>query len=168
MFGWIIGSVCLVALVATVKRHRYRRYGYPGVHYGPRRGLRGRGIMRGLFYQLETTPGQENAIVAALDEAFARLRNLKGDLHGTRRELGALIGSDTLDRAALEALIARQRTQLDTASSELVCTLERIHEVLDDSQRRELGALIAEGSLAPTMVRGCAYRNYGPAFVVRP
>jgi Spy/CpxP family protein refolding chaperone len=161
MLGWIIGSVCVVALVTTLKRRRYR---YPGFHFVPRRGLRGRGIMRGLFYQLETTPGQENAIVAALDEAFARLRNLKGELHGTRRELGALIGSDTLDRAALQALIGRQRTQLDAASEELVRTLERIHDVLDDSQRRELGALIAEGSLGPTMVRGCASRHYDPGF----
>jgi Spy/CpxP family protein refolding chaperone len=164
MFGWIIGTVGIVALIATIKRHRYRHYGYPGFHYGPRRGFRGRGIMRGLFWQLETTPGQENAIVAALDEAFARLRSLKGDVSATRRELGALIGSDTLDRAALEALIARQRTQLDAASAELVRTLERVHEVLDDSQRRELGALIAEGSLGPTMVRGCAHRYHGPAF----
>ncbi|HEX5661216.1 MAG TPA: periplasmic heavy metal sensor [Polyangiales bacterium] len=164
MFGWIIGTVGIVALVATIKRRRFARYGYPGMYYGPRRGLRGRGLLRGLFWQLETTPGQENAIVAALDEALERLRSLKADTTTTRRELGALIGSQALDRAALEALIGRQRTQLDAASAELVRTVERVHEVLDDSQRRELGALIAEGSLGPTMVRGCASRHYGPAY----
>jgi Spy/CpxP family protein refolding chaperone len=167
MFGWIVGTVCLVALIATVKRHRYGRFGYPHHfvgHYAPRRGFRGRGIMRGLFLQLETTPGQENAIVAALDEAFERLRGLKGELAGTRRELGALVGSQSLDRAALEALLARQRSNMDAATGELVRTLERIHEVLDDAQRRELGALIAEGSLGPTMVRGYADRHCGPAW----
>jgi Spy/CpxP family protein refolding chaperone len=165
MLGWIVGSVALVVLFTTLKRHRHaRRFGYPHFHFAPRRGFRGRGLMRGVFYQLETTPGQENAIVAALDEAFGRLRGLKGELGGTRRELGALVGSQTLDRAALEALLARHKSQLDVASSELLRTLERIHDVLDDEQRRELGALIAEGSLGPTMVRGYAYRHCGPAY----
>jgi Spy/CpxP family protein refolding chaperone len=164
MFGWIIATVSIVALVATLKRHRRARFGYPHFYYGPRRGFRGRGLLRGLFLQLETTPGQENAIVAALEQAFERLRGLKGELLGTRRELGALLGSETLDRAALEALLGRQRSQLDGASTELVRTLERIHDVLDDSQRRELGALIAEGSFGPTLVRSYASRHCGPAY----
>ncbi|MET0286785.1 MAG: hypothetical protein ABW352_20050, partial [Polyangiales bacterium] len=93
MFGWIVGTVSLVVLFTTLKRHRrYRRYAqFGGFAFAPRRGFRGRGLMRGLFYQLETTPGQENAIVAALDDAFERLRGLKSELGTTRRELGALV-----------------------------------------------------------------------------
>lgn len=166
MLGWIIGTVAVVALVATIKRRRfYARYGYPEIgFYGPRRGLRGRGMLRGLFMQLETTPGQENAIVAALEEAFERLRDLKGDFTGTRRELAALIGSETLDRNALEALLGRQRGNLEVASAEVVRLLERTHEVLDDTQRRELGALLAEGSVGPVMYRGYRHRSCGPAY----
>jgi Spy/CpxP family protein refolding chaperone len=167
MSGWIIATVAVVALVATVKRRRfYARHGYPHFvgFYGPRRGFRGRGMLRGLFMELETTPGQENAIVAALEDAFERVRGLKGELTGTRRELAALLGSETLDRSALEALLARQRGNLDVASGEVVRLLERIHEVLDDTQRRELGALLAEGSMGPVMYRGYRHRSCGPAF----
>ncbi len=168
MFHWFLGTAAAIALYTAIKRRRYVRYYYGGYQprfpFGARRGLRGRGIMRGLFYRLETTPGQENAIIASLDEAFERLRGLKGDLGGTRREIGALVGSSTFDREAMQALITRHRSQLDAATDEALRTLERVHEVLDDSQRRELGALIAEGSLGPTMVRGYGYHHCGPGY----
>ena len=162
MFGWVIGTVAVVGLIAFAKRRRHRHFAYGGWAYeghggwsepppfGFRRrmqhGVR-RGLLRGLFLRLDTTPGQEKAIVSALADARERFKTLQGGLADTRRELAALIGSDLLDQAALGALLSQQRDRLDDLSKELVRTLASVHEALDTEQRRELGELLADGSL---------------------
>jgi hypothetical protein len=91
MFGFIIGTLCLIALIRTLyfRRHRNLMFAYggpfsngfgygPGYGYGPGFGRghwRGRrwggygggfGFGRALFAQLDTTPGQEKAIAEAV------------------------------------------------------------------------------------------------------
>lgn len=161
MFGLIIGTVCLVALFATLRgrRHAYYGYGYDtdgterwgcgrGVrrramrHHGPRN------LVRGMFVRLDTTPGQEKAILAILERARERSRGLKRELQRTRKEIAALLGSEVLDRAALEARLSEPKQVLDRAGAELVEALSAIHELLDERQRRVLGELLADGSLS--------------------
>ena len=186
MFGWVIGTVAVVGMCAFARRRRHRHFAYYGgfgghgpwdahVHgrhgrglwdeeppfgwQGPgrmRRSLQ-RGMLRGLFMRLDTTPGQEKALVSLLAQARERLQSVKGDLGGTRRELAALLGRDVLDKEALEALIARQRDTLDGLAKEIVQTLTSVHEVLDGEQRHELGELLSDGSLGHRMRsrRGC-------------
>src|ERR1700678_438436 len=91
MLGFIVGTVCLIGLVKTLRWGRYHRggggcgYGHHGGGWG-RRGWDGRGyqgdhdggwgggwggpsvLLRALFQRLETTPGQEKVIVAAYEE----------------------------------------------------------------------------------------------------
>jgi Spy/CpxP family protein refolding chaperone len=116
-------------------------------HGGPRH------LLRALFARLDTTPGQEKAIANSLYETGERLRELRGGLRGTKRELAALIGSDVLDVAALEALLGQHQTTFDRARGELVKTIATIHEVLDTEQRRELSELLADGSLGSVFGR---------------
>lgn len=174
MFGWVIGTAAVVGLCAFARRHRRRylayygglnghgpweRYSHRHGHgpwdepplgwHGPgrmRRSLQ-RGMLRGLFLRLDTTPGQEKALVSLLAQARERFYTVKGDLGSTRRELAALLGRETLDSAALEALVGRQRESLTGLAQEVVQTLTSVHELLDVEQRRELGELLSDGSL---------------------
>ena len=93
MFGLIVGTVCLLALFATLRRRHYFRFvDYYGYHWGHHHG-RGRGtarhhghghgllaspwvgrvgrrrgnVLHFLFAELDTTPGQEKAIMLALE-----------------------------------------------------------------------------------------------------
>jgi Spy/CpxP family protein refolding chaperone len=166
MPGWVLGAVVVVAAVAFLKRRRYLREAYYGAPWGGgfagrsawesphpfrRHGRHGgglrRGMLRGLFLRLDTSPGQEKAIVGALSEARERLSELKHELGGSRRDVAALIASDVLDPAALEELLARQRGVLEQLSQQLARGITTVHEVLDTEQRRELGALLADGSI---------------------
>lgn len=162
MFGFILGTLCLVALIATVRGRRYAGFGHgrrcggsfeyegswrDGFH-GRRHRMRPRDLLRELFVRLDTTPGQEKAVVAILDRARERVRALRGGLKQTRAQLGALIASDVLDRAALQAAFATPHELFGRLESDLEETLAAIHEVLDDRQRRILGELIADGSLS--------------------
>jgi len=126
----------------------------PGM--GLRRGLRHGGprhLLRALFAQLDTTPGQEKAIANSLYEAGERMRELRSALRSTRREVAALIGSDVLDVVALEGLLAQHQTTFDRVRSELVKTASTIHETLDTQQRRALGELLADGSVGTVFRR---------------
>jgi Spy/CpxP family protein refolding chaperone len=167
MFGIILGTLCLVALVATVRGRRYARHGY-GFHRswmaddGPPwrdswrvHHARPRDLLRELFIRLDTTPGQEKAIVAALEHARERARSVKGELKETRRRVAALLGSDVLDRAALEERLSEPKAVVDTLRGELLQTLAAIHEVLDQRQRRLLSELIADGSIGRAPYFGC-------------
>lgn len=170
MLGFFIGTACLVALFATVKR-RHHGYGYQGFgergrhgwgggfgagsDFGFRRRGRMRGrMLRGLFEQLDTTPGQEKAIMSTLEAAREQLSELRPDLRKTKRELAALLGSDVLDRAALEDVLGGHQVSFDRARAELVQTMATIHEILDTQQRRELGELLADGTLGQAFGRG--------------
>ena len=162
MFGFILGTLCLVALIATVRGRRYAGFGHGGRCGGPfdyegpwregfarrRHRMHPRDLLRELFVRLDTTPGQEKAIVAILERARERARELRGGLKQTRAQLGALVASDVLDRAALQAVFATPRELFTRLESELEETLAAVHEVLDDRQRRILGELIADGSLS--------------------
>lgn len=177
MFGLIIGTVCLILLIKTLHYRHYGRFaygyggwgrhGYPagpwegpcegyagGAGYGPAWRGRRKGLLRGMFARLDTTPGQEKAIVSLLELAGERLRALRGDMRGTRKEIAALFASEVLDTNALEALFAQHRATFDRLSSEGVQTLAAIHELLDPKQRRMLSELLADGSF------GASYQSW--------
>lgn len=167
MFGFIIGTLCLVGLVATLRARRYggfaygggchRGYGYgpyDGPHWGPRR-VSPRGLMREAFVRLDTTPGQEKAIVAIVEGARDKARDLRSELAQLRKEIAALLGSQALDRTQLDARIEMARHVIGRLGDELGEALSQVHEVLDDRQRRTLSELIADGSFSRSPFVGC-------------
>src|SRR5215475_12529685 len=77
MFGFIIGTVCLIALLKVLRRGYGYGWshgcgpcgaGYDGSHHGRFGGGFGRRwMLRWLFERLETTPGQERVILQAIE-----------------------------------------------------------------------------------------------------
>ncbi|MET0343204.1 MAG: periplasmic heavy metal sensor [Polyangiales bacterium] len=176
MFGFIIGTLCLVGLFATLRARRHGGYGYAGYGCGragyggfghddeepwePRHHRRRsgrRGALRALFARLDTTPGQEKAIVGLLDQARGIARDKRGELRDARRELSAVFASARFDRDALEASLAEPRRLLDALQRDFVTLAEGLHELLDDRQRRIVGELIADGSFGRGSLYGRQY-----------
>jgi Spy/CpxP family protein refolding chaperone len=174
MFGFIIGTLCLIALFGTLRRRRYAHFmfahghpfGWAGMHgdygyaaYGPppRWGGRGYGhgyghhrgggrhIGRALLEHLDTTPGQEKAIQQAVSVVREHLSGTHDELKAARKDLAAALGGDVLDPAALGAALGRGEVAAQSVARELATALASVHAALDGEQRKRLAELIADG-----------------------
>ncbi|HMI85414.1 MAG TPA: periplasmic heavy metal sensor [Polyangiaceae bacterium] len=103
---------------------------------------RGRGVVYSLLGRLEATPGQEKAILAALDELKEIARELRGIGRDVRGDVARAIRGPMLDDVALEGATAR----IDDATLKLRAAaraaIAKIHGALDDRQRKMLADII--------------------------
>jgi uncharacterized membrane protein len=92
--------------------------------------------------RLEATPGQEKAILAAIDELKATASELRGTGRDVRSEIARAVRGPLLDDVVLEGATAR----LDDATLKIRAAVKtaivKIHEALDDRQRKMLGDMI--------------------------
>lgn len=175
MFGLLIGTLCLMGLLATLRHRRHARFfpGYgPGFggwdRYGHEPSFRhhhhhdagyGRSrLLFGVFRRLDATPGQEKAILALAEAVAQQLRDSRKELDGARRELAAALGGEALDPLAFDAAFARGGELFTRLSRELQHALAELHEVLDPEQRKQLAEWLADGSFSPRVVGA---RHYG-------
>jgi hypothetical protein len=161
MIGFAIGALCVVGLVKVLRhRHGWHSYGgYCGDYGGRfnggawgggggmRRGFGARWFLRSLFERLDTTPGQEKVIVAALDRLRAERGAVRGELKETRAAIARVVEGGLVDDAALEDTFARHDRTLAALRVSFVEALKTVCEALDERQRKELASLISGGGL---------------------
>jgi len=141
MLGFVIGLACLWGLVRV---WRGRRGCAPwGFDWGPPRRPsshdRARHFMlRRLFEELDTTPGQEREIRAAVDDVTAAAGNLKDRLFDSRADLGKAFGTEAFDEETMAELLTRHDEPLDELRRAVVGGLARVHAALDPEQRQRL------------------------------
>ena len=103
---------------------------------------RGRGMIDAILGRLEATPGQEKAVLAAIDELKATASELRGTGRDVRSEVARAVRGPLLDDVVLEGATAR----IDDATLKLRAAVKtaivKIHEVLDDRQRKMLADMI--------------------------
>ncbi len=189
MIGFVIGTVCLIALVKTARRHgcghgcggyerggscgsggggdrcggggccgdggggwrghhRHGPWGGPGEHgpsFGEGRWMFRRMMLRRLFERLETTPGQEKVIVAAVDEAHEALHKSWGVLRDSRDEVARSISGEAFDESAMGNAFAKQDEAIAASRRAVMNALTKVHEALDAKQRAALADMIARG-----------------------
>ena len=104
-----------------------------------------RWFLRGLFERLETTPGQEKAVLAALDRLRDERRQVFDELRDSRVAVARVIESGLVDDAALEETFARHDRVLARVRVSFVEALKTVTEALDERQRKELASMIAGG-----------------------
>lgn len=145
MFGFLFGAVCLGGLAALLfhRNHHYGRHGF-GRGYGGRF-HRGRHFLHAAFERLDTTPGQEKAIVAALDEFRDSARAARGKVLASRGEVAAALREDEFQADRVRAVLSRSSEELVGLGDQGSETLGKIHEALDPEQRKRLARWVESG-----------------------
>jgi Spy/CpxP family protein refolding chaperone len=186
MFGFIIGTVCLVALIATIKR---ARYGYWGHHYGGGCGHRGWGggwqrhggppwarggwddhgpdfgqrdqghdhghghgrgwgggfVMRFLSERLDASPAQEKVIAQAIDEMREAIGKAREGFKASRGDVASAVRSDNFDVSHVGALFSKHDDAIDGVRKAFVSAMQKVHDALDERQRKVLADIIESG-----------------------
>jgi Spy/CpxP family protein refolding chaperone len=145
MVGFIIGAVCAIGLIKVLRRRHgwHGRWGYggPGLR-GPRYGGRRRWLLNAVFERLDTTPGQEKAIVGALDELRENRRVVREEAQQTREDLARIVAGGLVDDATLEETFARHDRLLAQLRVSFVESLKKAVEALDEKQRSRVADIL--------------------------
>jgi Spy/CpxP family protein refolding chaperone len=141
MFGFVFGTLCLVAFFSVL---RHRGWGHHGCH-GRGFGRHGRFGLYRAFQELDTSPGQEKAIRAAVGELRQSLVELRPQLDAARSQVAGALRGDRFDAASVEASLERHTADLARHGAALSNALGKVHEALDPDQRRRLARLIETG-----------------------
>ena len=103
---------------------------------------RGRGMIDSISGRLEATPGQEKAILAAIDELKATASELRGTGREVRSEVARAVRGTLLDDVVLEGATARVDDATLKLRAAAKTAIVKIHEALDDRQRKMLADMI--------------------------
>jgi Spy/CpxP family protein refolding chaperone len=164
MFGFLLGSVCLVGLIKVLRGGRcgsggWQRgcggqgqgwYGGHGGHHGWHGRHHGRGgdprrRMRWAFARLGTTVAQEQELLAAFDKMQEVRENAREQMQRARGELAAVLRAETFDEEATGALTARIEALVDEGRKAGLDALATAHRVLDVRQRGILADFLDGG-----------------------
>jgi hypothetical protein len=155
MFGLLFGTLCLIGLVVVLARGRrgFRRHGHwhgHGYGWGPRSAL------NAMLARLDTAPGQEKVIVAAVEEFMDRARESGRKVRDTRSELATAVRGDHVDESRLAGVFGDHDAALSNVRQAAVDALRKIHEALDERQRKLLADLVESGGYFSLHRRGYA------------
>jgi hypothetical protein len=131
MFGFVIGTVSLFALIATLRRG----------HYGHGRG---RGFRR-LVRRLQASPSQEDVLRGVADGFFATGRATREDVRALRSALSSVLETESLDESALDEALARFDAATARLRETLLASTRTVHSTLDASQRKRLVGFFNHG-----------------------
>lgn len=149
MFGFLIGTACLVGLFKVARHARYGHWGHHGGwhgrHGGGRWGGRGSWMLRGLFQRLDTTPGQEKVIQEAFEAMRATGMKFREEGEKVRKDVANAFRQPTLDHEPLKAAFLRHDQLVEDLQREVLVSLGKVHEALDERQRQEVADLFEHG-----------------------
>jgi hypothetical protein len=163
MFGFILGTACLVGLIWVIKGgRRFGRGGHCGsgrswqrhdswhdeAHGGHpgRWGFGRRAVMRWLFERLDTTPGQERVIRDAVENFVDSAIGARREVESSRADLARAMRAESFDAESMGEAFGKHDNVLSDLRKSAVEQLAKVHEVLDDKQRARLAELIEQGS----------------------
>lgn len=154
MFGFFVGTACLIGLVAVARRgHRYHHhFGHGGHHGGFGRRFGGRFFFHRILDRLDTTPGQEKVIREAMHDFKEEAWTLRREVRGTRTELADALRAAELDKALIDRVFAKHDEAIEKLRASLVNTADKVHGTLDERQRKQLADMVEAG---PWGYAGC-------------
>ena len=142
-------------------RRRWRRgrhgYGYGCGHHKFRHGGPGRWSREGwgnaykwgwldwLASRLDASPEQARVIRNEVDGFMDTTKELRRELRLSRDDIGRAMRGDSFDEEVMGETFGRQDDRIREIREALVAALARIHDVLDERQRRRLAELLETG-----------------------
>ncbi|MFZ5470971.1 MAG: Spy/CpxP family protein refolding chaperone [Myxococcota bacterium] len=133
MFGFIVGTVSLIALIKVLRRGRFGLWPHHGW------------VRRRLLHHLDATPSQEKVIRQALEEVEKAAKELRKEVFGSRSEFAQAIRGEHFDGEPFHAATARQQAAFEQLKKAALAGLQSVHEVLTPTQRGTLADLIEHG-----------------------
>jgi hypothetical protein len=144
MFGFVIGTLCLVLLVGVLRRRRW----HGGFHARGRGGHGPRAALWRLLRRIDATPAQEKVFRDEAATLWETARGLRGGLEASGRDLAIALREETLDRQKLESVYRKQDEILAALRARVSDSLGRVHSTLDERQRNDLADLLERGRAA--------------------
>jgi hypothetical protein len=155
MIGLALGLGAIGFFIA----HRARRYALAGGcgkgrHHGWHGGWHGGhhrwgghrdGWLGIVSSRLDTTPAQERVIQREVRGLVERARDARRGAFDGKADLARAVGGTTFDPTAAQAAFAGLTSATKELEAAAIEALRKIHEVLDDEQRKELARLIDSG-----------------------
>ncbi len=150
MFGFVVGTLCLILLVKVIFGGRHRRkYGSRGgcgkTHFGGSSHKGGRkkgrnGFIRAIKEVFKRRLDLDEDQADIVDHAFRDLKNaaseLKSVVRDSRSDIVGAFEGDEVDDASLAAVFALHDDELNLARKNIVSALKQIHAVLEPEQRQ--------------------------------
>ena len=163
MFGFVFGTMCAVALVATAGFHgrARRRYGhgrgrcgsygrYDDGDRGPgrRRRQRRRGARAAVFAEmlkrrLDVDEDQALVVDHAVRDVKDAVKELGEAMADARQEVAETLRAEVVDDAALDAVFQRGDEAVARARRHVVSAVKQVHAVLDEEQRDQVADALA-------------------------
>jgi hypothetical protein len=145
MFGFFFGAACLAGLAVVAARgHRHHHHrGHWGRGYGRPWGIRG--ALYSVFSRLDATPAQEKVILGAVEELKDTVRGARGSLRQVRDAMASAVKGDAFDEASLGQAFSSQDSSFAEIRAAVTNAGRKIHEVLDERQRKTLADMIESG-----------------------
>lgn len=109
------------------------------------RGRKGAWMIKRLASRINATPDQAEVLHTEAQEFFGQMKELRGELKGTRRDIAQAMQHPLFDETVMGESFARQDEQLLEARKRLIGGLVRVHDVLEPEQREHLAKLIKRG-----------------------
>jgi len=122
------------------------------------RGWGPRTFLRGAFERLETTPGQEKALIAIAEELSETARAAHLEAAAARQAIAEAMRRDQLSDAEAAEAFAHVDAGLSKVRLAAAQAIAKAHEVLDPKQRRQVASWIAGESWWNPMPCGHPYR----------
>lgn len=150
MFGFVIGGLSLLGLM---KLRHFERFAHGGSgRHSPRRWM-----LRRLFQHLDTTPGQEKVVTAAVDEVEKAAFKARDTFRTSRGAFATSLRGEHFDGAAVDAAFEAQQAALDEVKRAVKAGLTSLHEALNPEQRQALADLIETGPRGMHHGHGCGH-----------
>jgi Heavy-metal resistance len=137
MFGFLIGVIVTVVVLAAMRRRRGRSWHHPRQWFARR-----------VFEHLDTMPAQESALY----EEWLAVRELglglPQKMEQSRSEAAVLLRAEQFDVSAMDALVERQKVALDELFQRAKSALQKTHQTLNPTQRSRAADLLQWGARA--------------------
>lgn len=126
-------------------RGPWGRHGHFGAHEAAPQPDGSYGWLRGLFERLATTPGQERVIVEAVSTLRAQGAGIRGAAESTAGAASKAFRAESFDVEVLGDSFAKQSMAVEAGQKAVVEALHKVHEALDERQRRVLADMLDRG-----------------------
>lgn len=99
-------------------------------------------FLRRVFQALDTSPGQEKVIRAAVEELVQVMTQHRGEMQKSREDIAKAMRGPSFDETTMGELFARHDAALESMRKAVVGALAKTHEALDEEQRKRLANMI--------------------------